>query len=242
MVFNWSFKHSTNQLEFASQSRLILRRRRNSKIFNYFIFIVEKVAHYESVHQIRTLNDLKSRLSASRRCFIYTHSTMPYEPLVILHIALTKSISSNIHDVLKSVSTDNELINEYTNAIFYSINSCQKGLQQVDLGNALIKSCVRLLIEQIPSLRNFHTLSPIPKFREWLDLKISTYSTATESECKNKEYFNLQQTLTPTETALLLDHFKLSNKNQLFIHIRQVRNSKAVFNIKAIHILIARGC
>jgi hypothetical protein len=153
---------------------------------------------------------------------------MPYEPLVILHIALTKSISSNIHDVLKSVSADNEPINEYTNAIFYSINSCQKGLQQVDLGNALIKSCVRLLIEQIPSLCNFHTLSPIPKFREWLDLKISTYST--ERESKSKEYFNLEQTLTLTETALLLEHFKLSNKNQLFIHIRQVRNLNAAFN------------
>lgn len=187
--------------------------------------LVEKVAHYESVHQIRTLNDLKSRLSASRRCFIYTHSTMPYEPLVILHIALTKSISSNIHDVLKSSeSTHSNELNEYTNAIFYSINSCQKGLQQVDLGNALIKSCVRLLIEQMPSLCNFHTLSPIPKFREWLDLKISTYSA---QQSQSKEYFNLEQTLTPDETALLLDHFKLSNqtKDQLFINIRQVLNS-----------------
>jgi len=150
---------------------------------------------------------------------------MPYEPLVILHIALTKSISSNIHDVLKSSeSTHSNELNEYTNAIFYSINSCQKGLQQVDLGNALIKSCVRLLIEQMPSLCNFHTLSPIPKFREWLDLKISTYSA---QQSQSKEYFNLEQTLTPDETALLLDHFKLSNqtKDQLFINIRQVLNS-----------------
>ncbi len=101
--------------------------------------LVEKVAVYESVHKMRTLNDLKKRLSESRRCFIYTHSTMPYEPLVILHIALTNEVTSNIRSLIKTDYLTNQETTEknvqYTNAIFYSINSCHKGLQQVDLGN-----------------------------------------------------------------------------------------------------------
>lgn len=179
---------------------------------------MEKVAQYESVHQIRTLSDLKTRLSSNRRCFIYTHSTMPYEPLVILHIALTNTVSSNIRDVIKNSSNDED--KNYTNAIFYSINSCQKGLQQVDLGNALIKSCVKLLVEEIPSLSHFHTLSPIPKFREWLDLKINSYDQTT------KEYFNLNDTLTADEKSLLISHFKLENNFDLFSRIRDEMNSR----------------
>lgn len=143
---------------------------------------------------------------------------MPYEPLVILHIALTKSVSSNIREVLKNTSASEE--HDYTNAIFYSINSCQKGLQQVDLGNALIKSAVKLLLEEIPTLRNFHSLSPIPKFREWLDLKISNYNQ------DQKEYFNLNETLTKEEKSFLLEHFKLNSDAQLFTSIRDVLNSR----------------
>lgn len=142
---------------------------------------------------------------------------MPYEPLVILHIALTKTVSSNIKDVLKSHSNDKT---DYTNAIFYSINSCQKGLQQVDLGNALIKSCVKLLIDEMPTLCSFHTLSPIPKFREWLDLKFASFSN-------QNEFFNLAQALTQEETSLLIENFNLKsdNKSELFNRIKTVINS-----------------
>lgn len=149
---------------------------------------------------------------------------MPYEPLVILHIALTKSVSSNIQDVLKNTTcTDNdkEITKNYTNAIFYSINSCQKGLQQVDLGNALIKSCVRLLIEEMPSLSQFHTLSPIPGFRTWLDLKITSF----KSDRVKENHFNLTQTLTKEETSSLMNYYKIDTTNNLFNLIRNDLNS-----------------
>ena len=67
---------------------------------------------------------------------------MPFEPLVILHIALTTEVSSNVQSLLKNSSQNKEETitsnSDYTNAIFYSINSCQKGLQQVDLGIFLL--------------------------------------------------------------------------------------------------------
>lgn len=103
---------------------------------------------------------------------------MPYEPLVILHIALTKSISSNIVTLIRHL--DNDVIendddsnsSQATHAIFYSISSCQKGLKNVDLGNSLIKNCVQLLKNEFTNLKNFHTLSPIPGFAAWLNLKL----------------------------------------------------------------------
>jgi malonyl-CoA decarboxylase len=54
-------------------------------------------------------------------------------------------------------------------AIFYSISNCQPGLKGVSLGNFLIKRVAQKLIEEIPSLKIFSTLSPIPGFTQGLD-------------------------------------------------------------------------
>ena len=69
---------------------------------------------------------------------------MPYEPLVILHIALTTEVTASIKSLIRANANDGTTLTTatettketgpFTNAIFYSINSCQKGLQQVDLG------------------------------------------------------------------------------------------------------------
>ena len=195
---------------------------------------VEKVAHYESVHHIRSLSDLKNRLGSSRRCFIYTHSTMPYEPLVILHIALTHSVSSSIKDLISTTRQkgENDEISNKTscsNAIFYSINSCQKGLQQVDLGNALIKSCVQLLLndDQLPNLRHFHTLSPIPKFRDWLDSKMKMFILNNNSSTSSSgEFFQIEKCLTDQDRLFLVEHFQSDESKVLLEKIRDCLVSK----------------
>ena len=53
-------------------------------------------------------------------------------------------------------------------AVFYSISNCQRGLAGVSFGNFLIKQVVRELAAEIPKLRRFATLSPVPGFRKWL--------------------------------------------------------------------------
>ena len=40
--------------------------------------------------------DLKRRLAPDRRCYIYTHRSMPGEPVVVLHTALEYEIADNI--------------------------------------------------------------------------------------------------------------------------------------------------
>ena len=139
---------------------------------------------------------------------------MPNEPLVILHIALTNTISSNIASLIKIPTTSDAKINEEvsneqkTNAIFYSINSCQKGLKEVELGNSLIKSCVKLLLQELPNLRHFHTLSPIPKFKEWIDLQFATAAQST-----NNAFFKIDQALTENEFKRLSELFQANGGN-----------------------------
>jgi len=53
-------------------------------------------------------------------------------------------------------------------AAFYSISNCQPGLRGVSLGNFLIKRVAEQLQRELPQLRRFCTLSPIPGFAKWL--------------------------------------------------------------------------
>lgn len=57
----------------------------------------KQVSDYEAVHPIRNWTDLKRRVGPYRRCFVFTHSSMPREPVVVLHTALTNDITKSIH-------------------------------------------------------------------------------------------------------------------------------------------------
>jgi malonyl-CoA decarboxylase len=58
-------------------------------------------------------------------------------------------------------------IKEYDTATFYSISNCQEGLAKVTLGNFLIKMVVEEIQQEMPNIKNFGTLSPIPGFVSW---------------------------------------------------------------------------
>ena len=55
-----------------------------------------------------------------------------------------------------------------TTAVFYSISNTQKGLGGVSFGNFLIKQVVEDLKRELPDLKTFVTLSPVPGFASWL--------------------------------------------------------------------------
>jgi malonyl-CoA decarboxylase len=57
-------------------------------------------------------------------------------------------------------------------AIFYSISNCHAGLAGVSLGDFLIKSVVEELSAELPKLKTFATLSPIPGFHQWLNDRV----------------------------------------------------------------------
>jgi malonyl-CoA decarboxylase len=132
--------------------------------------LLEKLANYEAVHEIRGWLDLKQRLAADRRCFAFFHPLMPDEPLIFVEVALTSELTGNIDAVLKQTAPKDP--REATTAIFYSINNTQRGLAGMSFGDVLIKRVVEELLHELPNLRTFATLSPIPGFRNWLDKQL----------------------------------------------------------------------
>jgi len=129
--------------------------------------LLEKLANYEAVHEVRNWRDLKNRLDTDRRCYAYFHTLMPDEPLIFIEIALVNEMSGAIEPLLDTTAPLGNP-NHATTAIFYSISNCQAGLAGISFGNALIKRVVHDLAHEFPGLKTFATLSPIPGFVAWL--------------------------------------------------------------------------
>ena len=127
--------------------------------------VLEKIIEYEAVHQILDWEDLRRRLGADRRCFGFFHPSLPDEPLIFVEVALCRGLASSVQDLIfGEVEPDLEA----DTAVFYSISNCQRGLVGISFGNFLIKQVVHELAAEMPGLRTFATLSPIPGFRKWL--------------------------------------------------------------------------
>ncbi|XP_011385448.1 malonyl-CoA decarboxylase, mitochondrial [Pteropus vampyrus] len=131
--------------------------------------VLQRVSESEAVHPIKNWMDLKRRVGPYRRCYFFSHCSTPEEPLVILHVALTSEISSNMQAIMKECPpSETEEKNKIAAAIFYSLSLAQQGLQGVELGSFLIKRVVKELQKEFPHVGTFSSLSPIPGFTKWL--------------------------------------------------------------------------
>lgn len=130
--------------------------------------LLEKLIAYEAVHEIQSWTDLKNRLESDRRCYAFFHPNMPDEPLIFVEVALVDGMADNVQVLLdQSAPAGNP--EDANTAIFYSISNAQRGLSGVSFGDFLIKQVVDDLSHELPKLKTFATLSPIPGFRGWLD-------------------------------------------------------------------------
>lgn len=129
--------------------------------------VLEKIIHYEAVHQINGWEDLRSRLREDRRCFAFFHPALDNDPLVFVEIALTNAIPNALAPLLLQ-ERESAVAGRVNTVVFYSISNCHPGLAGVSFGNFLIKNVVEELKKEIPALKNFVTLSPVPGFRHWL--------------------------------------------------------------------------
>ncbi|WP_407050043.1 malonyl-CoA decarboxylase [Methyloraptor flagellatus] len=131
--------------------------------------ILEKIIRYEAVHAIEDWNDLRSRLEpADRHCYGFFHPQLVDEPLIFVEIALTREPPDAIGPLLDLTRQPIDPT-EATTAVFYSISNTQKGLAGVSFGHFLIKQVVEELKREVPSLKTFVTLSPVPGFARWLE-------------------------------------------------------------------------
>jgi len=130
--------------------------------------VLEKIIAYEAVHAIDSWDDLRRRLQPSdRRCFAFFHPAMPDEPLIFVEVALTRGIAKSIQHVLAEERAPLRGADADT-AVFYSISNCQSGLAGISFGNSLIKQVVEDLSRELPGLKTFVTLSPVPTLNRWL--------------------------------------------------------------------------
>ena len=137
--------------------------------------VLEKIMKYERVHEIKDMDELKRRLGEDRRFFSYFHPALEDEPIIFVQVALTNGLGKSIQEITKPRTEGDK---KYDSATFYSISNCQEGLSRVTLGNFLIKRVVFEIQEELPNIKNFGTLSPIPGFRDW-------FSYLEDSKIKN---------------------------------------------------------
>ncbi|XP_033215871.1 malonyl-CoA decarboxylase, mitochondrial-like isoform X2 [Belonocnema kinseyi] len=159
--------------------------------------ILQKISDYEAIHPMRNWTDLKRRVGPYRRCFVFTHPSMPREPLVVLHTALCDTIPDSVKGIeiaekrilgktevpLSFLQEDKAKIKA---AIFYSIASTQKGLQGIELGNYLIKEVAKQVTNEFPMIDQLSTLSPIPNFRMWVIEKIKQDPAKIFTACEQE--------------------------------------------------------
>ncbi len=129
--------------------------------------LLERLARSEAVHAVRGWFDLKDRLDVDRRCYAFFHPALPELPLVFTEVALTLELVTSIRTILDKDAAPVDP-RAARSAIFYSISATEPGLTGVPLGNALIKRAVEKLKTELPKLRTFATLSPLPGFAAWV--------------------------------------------------------------------------
>jgi malonyl-CoA decarboxylase len=130
--------------------------------------LLEKIIEYEAVHEIRSWRDLRHRLDGDRRCYAFFHPSLPKEPLIFLQVALVEGLARRIEPLLDEDGPGLDPKRADT-AIFYSITNTLYGLRGISFGNFLIKQVVDDLAHDLPNLRQFATLSPMPGFLAWLE-------------------------------------------------------------------------
>ncbi|NVO15317.1 MAG: malonyl-CoA decarboxylase [Rhodoplanes sp.] len=134
--------------------------------------ILEKIIHYEAVHEISSWKDLRARLDPpDRRCYAFFHPALVDEPLIFVQVALTGDIPGAIAPIL-ATSREPMSPDRATTAVFYSISNCQRGLAGVSFGSFLIKQVVDEVSRELPQIRTFVTLSPVPGFAGWLEREL----------------------------------------------------------------------
>jgi malonyl-CoA decarboxylase len=125
--------------------------------------LLERLIRYDRVQAVTGWDDMHRRLAADRRCFAFFHPALPEEPLIFVEVALVRRIACEARSLLDQNAPVLDPDAAHT-AMFYSINSTQRGLGGLSFGNFLIKQVLEALQEELPRLKVFATLSPLPGF------------------------------------------------------------------------------
>ncbi len=133
--------------------------------------VLEKLIRYDTVHEIQSWDDLRRRLAPDRRCFAFFHPALPFEPLIFLEVALVRGMAREVPPLLDLAAPVLDPLAADT-AIFYSINNTQRGLRGLSFGDFLIKQVLLEILAELPGVKLFATLSPLPGFGAMLQAAV----------------------------------------------------------------------
>ncbi|MFE9388632.1 malonyl-CoA decarboxylase domain-containing protein [Streptomyces sp. NPDC006784] len=121
----------------------------------------------EKVHPMAGRAELRRRLQPEdRRVYAFFHPATGDVPLIFVEVALVRGMPDSIAPLLEPGPVLDPA--HADTAALYSINNALEGLAGVSFGSFLIKQVIEDVGEQLPQLRQFATLSPVPGFRRWL--------------------------------------------------------------------------
>ncbi|EAL62405.1 hypothetical protein DDB_G0290089 [Dictyostelium discoideum AX4] len=139
--------------------------------------IVDNEAVHPYENPLNPIDEIKQRTGKNRTCLVLFHPLLPNMPLMSLYIAFTNGIPNNMQ-IIENNNNDNSSSTSSSassssslnidSAIFYSISSLHKGLGGVNLGHILITKAVEYIRLDKPEIKNFCTLSPLPRFKKYL--------------------------------------------------------------------------
>src|SRR5690606_8628174 len=89
-------------------------------------------------------------------------------PLIFVEVAFAEQMAADVQALLDPAKPMDDLAKARW-AIFYSISNTQPGLRGISFGNFLLKRVIDELLVELPRLKSFATLSPIPGFAAWLE-------------------------------------------------------------------------
>ncbi len=184
--------------------------------------ILEKIIAYEAVHEIKDWRALRRRLAEDRSCFAFFHPALHHEPLIFVQVAFTKGIARKIQPLLNEAEIE-AYGSQADTAIFYSISNAQTGLKGISFGSFLIKQVVDHISKEMPEIKTYSTLSPIPKFRKWLEKnymnrKDSVFTEEEKALLGKPDWFGDKDTrkqLKKPLTKVCANYLVLEKKGQL---------------------------
>lgn len=131
--------------------------------------VLENLMAYEAVHAFQGWADLRHRLrGADRRCFALFHPQLPELPVAFVEVALDSELATSVQAILDQDAPVCPA-SDANWTVFYAISNTLQGLKGIAFGEYLIKTTAAALQRELPSLKGFSTLSPIPGFRRWLE-------------------------------------------------------------------------
>lgn len=135
---------------------------------NTSIALLKFISEKEGVHPSEHWWNFENRLDSPDHIILsLEHFKMPYVPLVYIEVALSKGLIRKMSRILGDKRRQTDLGNADT-AIFYSVNTTFPGLEGIALGAKMIIRAREYIQEHYQGIKHFATLSPIPRFREYL--------------------------------------------------------------------------